>query len=59
MAAKGNDRKHTPTGPQHYSPGIERVIERRAIAGVSRATGLSSEVARTIVRAAVAQAPTR
>lgn len=52
------DRTHKPSGPEHFSPHIERRIQRRAIASLSRETGVSNDLARTIIRTPVSHVPT-
>lgn len=50
MASKGSaDRTHKPSGPEHYSPQMEKRIERRAIVGLTMA-GVPNEMAKRIVK---------
>lgn len=53
MAGKNSaDRTHKPTGPQHYSPQIERRIQRRAEVAMTM-VGVPKEMAKAIIKTPV------
>lgn len=53
MAGKNKaDRTHKPSGPEHYSPVIQRRIERRAVTAMTM-VGVPSEMAKAIIKTPV------
>lgn len=53
------DRTHRPSGPEHYPPNSNRRINRRAIACLTRETGVSSQLAKAIINVPVTHVPSK